>query len=445
MSDKGRVVWTEGMFLRPQHFQQQTRYFEHYVESRLSGATPYPWGLDSLTLDAELLLQGKISVSSAAGVLPDGTPFSIPDHNRPPPIVELASTVKDSVVYLTLPERRSGISEMQHPGRSESVEGRYEATEQVIADSTALDPSEAPVQTGELNLTLRQSSQPMDGFTRMALCRVVEVRTDQSVLLDEMFVPDVRNVSSSKVLTALINEVSGLLLHRAEALRGRVSASGRGGSGEIADFLLLQLVNSKIPLFKHFESLGEFHPEQLYRELITLSGEMATFSQADRSCPEFPAYDHRDQTSSFSPVMSALRQSLSMVLEQTATEIPLQARRYGIHVGSINDSSMLESANFILAVSASMDLDVVRQRFPTQVKIGSVETIRQLVNVQLPGIKLRPLPVAPRQVPFHAGFVYFELDKSGDLWKQLDGSGGLALHVGGEFPDLKMEMWAVRY
>ena len=110
MSDKGRVVWTEGMFLRPQHFQQQTRYFEHYVESRLSGTTVYPWGLDSLALDAELLLQGKLSISSATGVLPDGTPFSIPDHNRPPPIIELASTVKDTVVFLTLPERRAGVS-----------------------------------------------------------------------------------------------------------------------------------------------------------------------------------------------------------------------------------------------------------------------------------------------------------------------------------------------
>ncbi len=445
MSDKGRVVWTEGMFLRPQHFQQQTRYVEHYVDARAGSLTAFPWGFSTLSLDAELLLQGKISIAQATGVLPDGTPFSIPDHDPPPPILELADSVKESVIYLALPERRAGVSEMRHPGKSETGAGRYEAQEHTVSDSASLDPTEAPVQTGTLTLTLRQASQPLDGFTRLALCRIVEVRTDHSVLLDETFIPDTQNVPCSKVLSALVSEVSGLLLHRADALRNRVSASGRGGSGEIADFLLLQLVNGKIPVFKHFEGLNALHPERLYAELIGLAGEMSTFSQNDRRAPDFPAYDHRDQTASFAPVVTAIRQSLSMVLEQTAIEVPLQARRYGIHVGTLSDNSLLESANFVLAVNAAMDLDVLRQRFPSQVKIGSVETIRQLVNVQLPGIKLRPLPVAPRQVPFHSGFVYFELDKSGDLWKQLDGSGGLALHVGGEFPELKMELWAVRY
>jgi type VI secretion system protein ImpJ len=62
----------------------------------------------------------------------------------------------------------------------------------------------------------------------------------------------------------------------------------------------------------------------------------------------------------------------------------------------------------------------------------------------LPGIGLRLLPTAPRQLPFHAGFHYFELDRGSDLWKQLINSGGLALHVAGDFPALELELWAIR-
>ena len=46
MSVYNKVVWSEGLFLRPQHFQQQDRYFERYVEtgarrsSRTAGASP---------------------------------------------------------------------------------------------------------------------------------------------------------------------------------------------------------------------------------------------------------------------------------------------------------------------------------------------------------------------------------------------------------------------
>jgi type VI secretion system protein ImpJ len=67
-----------------------------------------------------------------------------------------------------------------------------------------------------------------------------------------------------------------------------------------------------------------------------------------------------------------------------------------------------------------------------------------LVNLQLPGIALRSLPVAPRQLPYHAGSHYFELDRQGELWKQLERSGSLALFVTGDFPGLELELWAVR-
>ena len=123
----------------------------------------------------------------------------------------------------------------------------------------------------------------------------------------------------------------------------------------------------------------------------------------------------------FEPVFDALRESLSMVLEQTAVAIPLQERRYGIRVATISDRTLLEHASFVLAVSADMSGDEVRRRLPSQIKIGPVEQIRQLVNVQLPAVMVRALPVAPRQIPYHAGYVYFELDRSGEMWEDHQG------------------------
>ena len=57
---------------------------------------------------------------------------------------------------------------------------------------------------------------------------------------------------------------------------------------------------------------------------------------------------------------------------------------------------------------------------------------------------MNALPVAPRQIPFNAGNHYFELERSGDLWKQLERTGNLAIHVGGEFPGLELQFWAIR-
>jgi type VI secretion system protein ImpJ len=144
-------------------------------------------------------------------------------------------------------------------------------------------------------------------------------------------------------------------------------------------------------------------------------------------------------------VIDDLRQSLSMVLEQTAIPIELQDRKYGVRVALIPDVELQRHAQFVLAVAAQMPGEALRGRFPTQVKIGPVERIRDLVNLQLPGVTLRPLQVAPRQIPYHAGFNYFELEtRNNELWKQLESSGGMATHIAGEFPGLELEFWAIR-
>ena len=67
-----------------------------------------------------------------------------------------------------------------------------------------------------------------------------------------------------------------------------------------------------------------------------------------------------------------------------------------------------------------------------------------MVNSALPGIVIKPLPVAPRQIPYSAGVSYFELDNGNKYWEKLKTSGGIAVHISGEFPGLKLELWAVR-
>jgi type VI secretion system protein ImpJ len=99
---------------------------------------------------------------------------------------------------------------------------------------------------------------------------------------------------------------------------------------------------------------------------------------------------------------------------------------------------------FVLAVRSDMPAEELRKRFPAQLKIAPGEKISNIVKLQLPAITLQPIPVAPRQLPYHAGFVYFELDQTSNLWAELKASGGIGFHVNGEFPGLKMEFWAIR-
>jgi type VI secretion system protein ImpJ len=273
---------------------------------------------------------------------------------------------------------------------------------------------------------------------------VVECRSDKQVVLDGNFIPTVLHVREADRLATFLTELVGLVHQRGDALGGLVSATSRGGAAEIANFLMLQALNRYEPLLAHYAESGRLHPEELFRALVTIAGELATFTANLKRPMPFAPYRHDRLRESFEPVILALRASLTAIIEQRAIAIPVESKKFGIHVATVADPSLYGSAVFILAARADVPAEELRRRFPLQLKLGPVERIADLVNLQLPGVPVHALPVAPRQIPFHAGFAYFELDQSHDMWAQLKTSGGVALHVSGEFPGLALEFWAIR-
>ena len=67
---RNKVMWQEGMLMRPHHFQQQQRYNDYLDNQRFRAMNDLSWGFTELTLNNELLAQGKIMIDSASGTLP---------------------------------------------------------------------------------------------------------------------------------------------------------------------------------------------------------------------------------------------------------------------------------------------------------------------------------------------------------------------------------------
>jgi type VI secretion system protein ImpJ len=442
MSWNRKVVWSEGMLLQPQHLQQHDRYLQSQLEARVSNLRPYPWGFSSLRIDEQQLAFGKLALQACAGVLPDGTPFMLPMEDDLPLPLDVPDDARNVLVVLALPLRRPGVPET---GDSTGFDNfaRHRAVDHEALDSNGLDNS-ALMQVGQLRLRLALESEVINAYSTLGIARVLERRPDNRLVLDPEYCPPCLDFRVAQRLSSFADELVGLLQQRGQMLASRLSQPGAAGAAEIADFLLLQLVNRAEPRFGHLASMSGLHPEELYREMAGLAGELATFGSGGKRATQYPAYRHDYLRESFEPVVTHLREALSAVLDTHAVPIPLEERQFGIRVAVMRDPELVKSATFVLAVNAQLPAENIRSGFPRQVKIGSVEKIRDLVNLQLPGIGLRPLPVAPRQLPFHAGFTYFELDKGSEYWAQLATSAGFAMHVAGEFPGLQMEFWAIR-
>ncbi|WP_244817552.1 type VI secretion system baseplate subunit TssK [Caballeronia sp. Lep1P3] len=444
MSANNKVIWSEGMLLQPQHLQQHDRYLRAQIDARCAALRPYAYGFSELAIDADQLKLGRIVLTSCAGVMPDGSPFRLPADDDLPLPLAVPEDARDLIVVLALPLARRGVAESAYGGEARESFARHRIAETEVLDSNEGATGAALVQIGKLQMRLAFEADVAQAHTALGVARIVERRADNSIVLDAAYVPPCLDYRVSRRLSGFVDELVGLLHQRADALAARLAQPAATGAAEIADFLLLQVLNRAEPLFAALASASGLHPHDLHQHALQLAGELATFSSPARRPAPFPVYRHERLDAVYAPLADALRAALSAVMDPHAVPIALEERKYGLRVAIVPDRELFRSANFVLAVKADLAPAALLNGFAQQAKLGPIERIRDLVNLQLPGIGLRALPLAPRQLPFHAGFTYFELDRNSDLWKQFAGSAGVALHVAGDFPGLELEFWAIR-
>ncbi|MDI5987537.1 type VI secretion system baseplate subunit TssK [Halomonas sp. M4R5S39] len=443
MASRNRVVWSEGLFIKPQHFQQQQRSLEGLLDARLRGVSHYLHGFLMLELNAEFLSFGRIAISRASGVMPDGTAFQLPDDDIEPQPLEIDDPgITNQIVYLGLPLATDAVGEVRWPG--DDLPARYRLSQRGVRDLHSRDGDSTELDVARVAPRLLLERDDRSAYACLAVARIVERRPDGSLVLDEQFLPTLLNVQAAPALQRFVGEMAGLMRERARNIAQRLSTPHQTGVADVSDFMLLQLLNRAQPRFQHLARLGQLHPERLFDTMLETASELVTFTDESRLPPEYPAYDHDHPERAFRMLMQGLRQALSTVLEPRALAIQLQARRYGLLVAPLSDAGLLDDADFILAVRADMPNERLRKLFLQQTKVASVERIRDLISLQLPGVPLEPLPVAPRELPYHAGYSYFRLDRQSQAWSMLDGASGFAFHVAGEFPGLEMQFWAIR-
>jgi type VI secretion system protein ImpJ len=185
MTGKSRVAWREGMFLRPQHFQQQDRHADAALNARISAVGPYRWGLTELVIDEDLATLGKFAVTRCVGVMPDGTAFAIPDQLPPPPPIDVPMDARDAVVSLTLPAQQVGAVEFREADGA-SLDTRFLTDEVEVTDAYSSDRTSEPIEVGRPNLSFGITRDQTYGRVCLGLARIRELQSKR-LQLSEFF------------------------------------------------------------------------------------------------------------------------------------------------------------------------------------------------------------------------------------------------------------------
>jgi type VI secretion system protein ImpJ len=440
MSWYSKVVWSEGLFLRPHHLQQGDRYLEHLLESRTSQITPYPWGFSDFEIDRDLAQQNKFGLRRAAGIMPDGTPFRLPGDSPLPPPVAAPETAAGMFVWLCVPMAQPNSREIDD-AQSESG-SRYAVRSELLVDSASKLQIEEEVDIAVPRLSYEIRKTPKPGFVSLLCARIIEV-TDKAIVFDERFAPPVLTVAAHATITGWLDRVTGWIETKLEEL-ARFASDPRSGSGmQSVDYFILQMLNRQIPALRHMRGSKYVHPERLYVELLRLAGELSTYSTKERRAREYPAYDHDNLDMTFAPVLADIQRFLSVDISR-AIRLEIVEKAANAFLATVTDRNLFRASTFVLDVAAKRSLTEIQTQFPALFKVGPNTRMNEIVHAHLPGIALIHVPTPPAQIRAISSHVYFVLDRMSPLWPEFSTASGIGMHFSGDWPGLELNLWAVK-
>lgn len=446
MLPKQRVAWVEGMLMEPQHFQQQERYLEHLIDMRARSLGALAWGFQTLSINQGLLDQGKFALNSARGIFPDGTPFQMGGNDPLPLPFDPGENCQGNVICLGVLMDIPGntfidLTRAKPGSRFSALDAEVQDRNHGIAAEGT--PLVTTLQLGQLQTRLNLRSAISDAESLLPVAFIKERTRDGRLVLDHNFLPPQLDFRATGWLENATTELLGLIVQRLEAVYRPDIPLSMGGLSELLELLLLQTLSEYNLKISHLLSQRQVHPEWLFQLLLGLLGRLSTIPGGEKPwARQDLLYAHHEPHNGFFALFAALRRALSLVIEAPAVALPFVERGDNIYL--CQNDAQLRLEKLIFTVSSTLPADTIRTYFPAQTKLGPVEKIVQLIDLQLPGARLMPMASPPRHIPYYPNSVYFEVDHADPMYQEMMSGAAIALSIVGDFPELRFEAWGLR-
>jgi type VI secretion system protein ImpJ len=445
MKHLSKVVWFEGMYLGPHHFQVQRQSFEDLVHFSCSNLWFEPFGLIGYQLDAEALRNGMVALVHARGIFPDGLVFQMKDSDPLPEARRIDASfppTRESLkVMLAVPAHKQDGPNCTFALLGSDTDTRYIAEEHPLCDeNTGTDPRS--VHLGRKNVRYVFENESSEGLSVLPIARIMRDGAGHFIY-DPSFIPPCLQIRASERLMMILYRLIDILDEKSATLapsrRGASRFQAGFSSGEVASFWFVHTVNSNLTVLRHLCKTERGHPEQVYAEMSRLGGALCTFGMG--SHPEtLPAYDHLNLDKCFHALDEHIRRHLEFVVPTNCIVIPLEPAGRYICEGEISDQRCLDRARWILAMQSNVGEADLISRAPRQVKICSAELLPELVKTALPGLGLTHLPVPPSAIAPKVDFQYFGISRTGSCWEHIVQTRKVGVYVPGDFPNTKLEL-----
>lgn len=436
------VAWSEGMFLKPHHFQQADLFEDERLAWHLRTLNPFHWGVSRMRIDADALENMVLRVTSCEAVMPDGMIVRAPDDARLEERSfqdEFPAAANALDVYLTVRSRGPDA------GGADRFLRETEMRQDVLMrdNEAAID---FLVPQAHLLFATGAADDRLAGLQSLRIAQVRRTgRTAPRFELSPHYAPPALSVHAAPILVRIVEEV----LERACAAsrtfgqfrRERGPETIGYGVGDFEQLLARLLLDQYIPAIQHGMLDESLHPYPVYGLLAGLRGGLTSFFPEEEAWT-FSPYDHTDLGGCYGRMAEQIRRLLERLLPVHYIEIPL-TREGPQFAHAIDDAVFARGSVWVLALAGGGGEEGLRPRIETKAKVTSVDDMRQLLNFADRGVPLRFLPQPPAEIPRYAGWSYFQVDVADRRFARIKDGGSFAFHLVDAEPDVEARLFVV--
>jgi len=447
MFRSSKVLWGEGQFLRPQHFQLQDAYHEWRSAEVAASLHPYAWGVRKLLIDTDALSSGVLRIEHLQLILPDGELFNAPQDDPLPAPVALHHTeagIADITFHAVMAPVRSAGANM---GTSDAgAEGAFRYVQKnVLSSDLFTQAAESETAVLQKVLRLQTEQEPRDHLVSLPLCKVRRNATG-GFELDQKFVSPGLSIDASPALRHLLRRLLDSLQAKVNALYGFHREPSRHiiefRSGDIASFWLLHTASSAFASLSHLHHHPGLHPERLFQQLLQLAGALMTFSKSF-TLADLPSYQHNQPGPGFARLEIIIQELLETVISTRYFAIALREVKPSFHSGALDTDKITPQTTLVLCVKAALPPSELVEIVPMRFKTGAPDDVEKLVLSAMSGIRLTHLPQVPAAIPVRPGCYYFELESKSPLYERMLKAQSISLYTPAGIPDLEVELFAL--
>lgn len=436
------IGWSEGMFLKPHHFQQSDLYQDARLVYHLRTVNPFHWGVARMRVDVDALENMLFRVASCEVVMPDGMIVRFPQDaliEERSFQDEFPASAAQLDVYLTV--RSLG----PDGGGAERFARESETRRDVLMrDNPAV--IEYLVPRADLLFAIGNAEERLAGTESVRIAQVRRTgRTSPRFELSPHYAPPAVSLHAAAPLVRTVTEVIERLSAASRTFgqfrRERGPEAMGYGVGDFEQLMARQMINQYAPALQHGLLNENLHPYLAYGLLAELQGALTSYFP-DEEAAAFPPYDHADLAGCFGTVAEKIRRLLERLLPVHYLEFPLA--RDGFQFSTALDEAVFGRGTFwVLALQGGGGEDALRERLRSMAKVTSTADMPNLLKFADAGVPLRHLPQPPAEIPRYAGWSYFQLDVADSRWRRIKDGGSFAFHLQDAEGDVEARLFLI--